>query len=113
MSLPPDAKRLLWGLVDLYTPPAAPRPKPTVVLAVAEVKAFLEDPEGPLAQGEFETWQEAAGYLFSDALNFYDDAFDLLYNLRLVKGDEMAYKLTSLGQRVLANIERTTGEVRR
>lgn len=102
-TLPPDAKRLLWSLVDLYTPSTPPRPKLTVTAAVARVKTFVLESMKYMDCGE--TWQEAAGYLFNEAFNF-DDGFDFLYDLRLVKGDEWSYHLTALGKRVLANIER-------
>lgn len=108
-AITPEAKRLLRSLVDLYTPPAPPRPKPTVTEAVALVKTFVLNPEGPFIKEEcWPTWQEAAGVLFWDAPNYCDDSFDFLHNLRLVKGDENQYWLTQLGKRVLASIERST-----
>lgn len=103
----PAARRILWSLVDMFTPPQPPRPKLTVTEAAGLVKDFLHDPEGPLAQGDVESLQQAVGFLFGDAPNYCDDSFEFLHNLRLVKGTSYQYQLTALGQRVLANIEKS------
>jgi len=98
---------LITALVKLYTPPVAPRPKLTSAEAVKAVRRYVEHPRGPLAQGEFETWQDAAVCLFHDTPHYDDDSFELLHDLRLVKGNEFHYKWTAFGKRVLASIEKS------
>ena len=98
--------RLITAMVKRYAPPAVLRPKVTVAEAVRRIRAYVEEPWGALAAGDFETWQEAAICLFHDAPSF-DDGFKILHDLRVVKGDEQAFEWTSFGLRVLGNIEKS------
>lgn len=113
------ARRLVWDLAARLAPPRPPRPTLTVEQAVERLRSWMlrysravEPHLGPtvtytnlagqVVHGEYETWQEAVQILLDDP--HFDDGWDFLHELRLVRGTEQQWWRTALGKRVYARI---------
>lgn len=118
----PEAKRLIWDLARAFAPPVKPRPILTVDQTVRRLKSWIlrysnavephmgpvvtyKGADGQLVHGEYETWQEAVLVLMDDPQ--FDDGWDFLHELRLVRGSEFGgWWRTMLGKRVYAKIKK-------
>lgn len=113
------ARRLVWDLAARLAPPRPPRPTLTVAQAVERLRSWMlrysravephlgptvtyTDLAGQVVHGEYETWPEAVQVLLDDP--HFDDGWDFLYELRLVRGTEQQWWRTTLGKRVYARI---------